>query len=319
MDSAELYVVHDREGRPLDSHFGVEEIDGFLTVVLESRGGKIGSSNQRNKDYSDGLDLILERLAFCGAVLEDAVVDTARTRQDGLSLEQRRLKLAHYDYPQKLSLLIGLTALRKELCAAQLTVGRKPGSTGGNITKRVRLFLSSLPPETTPKALAGSISRPQAYASAPESDLESVVEEASVKGQFDPESLEDSRKKIMSAIVQRQGQPQFRQQLLQAYGSHCAITDCDLPEALEAAHIIGYLGEDTNTVQNGILLRSDVHTLFDRGLIAIDTQNWTLLIADKLQETVYRSLYGKQVNLPRVKENCPDVSAINLHRQAAGL
>ena len=49
------------------------------------------------------------------------------------------------------------------------------------------------------------------------------------------------------------------------------MTECDVRETLEACHIYPYMGPKTNHIQNGIILRSDLHTLYDRGLIGIDT------------------------------------------------
>jgi predicted restriction endonuclease len=71
----------------------------------------------------------------------------------------------------------------------------------------------------------------------------------------------------MRLIVECQGQPAFWDALLQAYERQCAITGCTVLQILEAAHIMPYMGKPTNRVDNGLLLRSDLHTLFDLGLI----------------------------------------------------
>ena len=86
----------------------------------------------------------------------------------------------------------------------------------------------------------------------------------------DPTSIEDGRKKIERMVTLRQGQPAFRKALLDAYERRCAVTGCPIDDVLEAAHISPYLGEHTNHVTNGLLLRADIHTLFDRGLIKVD-------------------------------------------------
>lgn len=99
-----------------------------------------------------------------------------------------------------------------------------------------------------------------------ESQAEAQLE---ASGAFDPTSIDDARKKTFAAIVMRQGQPAFRKMLLEAYERQCALTDCPVEEILEAAHICRYLGAQTNVVQNGLLLRADLHTLYDRALIAI--------------------------------------------------
>lgn len=87
---------------------------------------------------------------------------------------------------------------------------------------------------------------------------------------FDPTDIQDGRKKIERMVTQRQGQPAFRNALMDAYERRCAVTGCAIDDVLEAAHISPYLGEHTNHVTNGLLLRADIHTLFDRGLIKVD-------------------------------------------------
>ncbi len=49
--------------------------------------------------------------------------------------------------------------------------------------------------------------------------------------------------------------------LLKAYSGRCAVTGCDAEPALEAAHLRPYKGPESNTAANGLLLRSDIHTL----------------------------------------------------------
>ncbi len=111
------------------------------------------------------------------------------------------------------------------------------------------------------------------------------------------EDFEDSRKRIEQSIVQRQGQPQFREKLLKEYSRKCVITGCDAEQVLEAAHIRPYVGEESNQVENGLLLRADIHTLFDRYLITIDPKTYKICIAPKLMETTYRSLNEKFLNI----------------------
>lgn len=90
------------------------------------------------------------------------------------------------------------------------------------------------------------------------------------KLQGDPLDLADGLKKIEQMVTLRQGQPGFRNALMDAYERRCAVTGCMIEDVLEAAHILPYAGPHTNHVTNGLLLRADIHTLFDRGLIKID-------------------------------------------------
>jgi hypothetical protein len=108
----------------------------------------------------------------------------------------------------------------------------------------------------------------------------------------------DARVFVEASIVRRQGQPQFREELLAAWGRTFAITGCDAEPALEAAHVRPYLGPQTNSLGNGLLLRADIHTLFDRLLITIDPDTWTVRLAPPLQQTEYSELEGVTVSVP---------------------
>lgn len=131
---------------------------------------------------------------------------------------------------------------------------------------------------------------------------------------IDLEKIQDEREKTSRLISQRQGQASFRNRLKEAYNNRCIITGCDVVEALEAAHIIPYLGDYTNIVSNGLLLRSDVHNLFDFGLITIDADGYRVIISDRLKGTTYEKLSMKQIKLPSSVVDYPDKGALKWHR-----
>ena len=81
----------------------------------------------------------------------------------------------------------------------------------------------------------------------------------------------------------RQGQPAFRSRLLAAYGRRCAVTGTDVTETLEAAHIRPYAGGGGMETSNGLLLRADLHTLFDLRLLAVDTEHWTVVVHPRVR------------------------------------
>ncbi len=70
-------------------------------------------------------------------------------------------------------------------------------------------------------------------------------------------------------VMPRLGQGSFRVVVTDAYKRRCAFTDSPVLHVLDAAHIKPFAKEGPNDVQNGILLRQDVHTLFDRGYITV--------------------------------------------------
>jgi hypothetical protein len=150
-------------------------------------------------------------------------------------------------------------------------------------------------------------------------ELVAAEEQALSEGVFDPKGLKDARKRIISSIVQRRGQPAFRKKLLAAYKGRCAITGCNVRGVLEAAHIIPYKGADTDHVGNGLLLRADLHTLFDLRLVAIDAATMCVLVSPKLADTCYEEFHGKKLLLPDHPANRPNPKVIKQHQKKSGL
>ena len=129
-------------------------------------------------------------------------------------------------------------------------------------------------------------------------DIEAAERSINERGDFDVRGIEDSRRRVAMSIVQRRGQSSFRNKLLRVYGGKCTITGYDAADALEACHISPYMGPSSNHVQNGLLLRSDIHTLFDMGLIAIDPDSNKVVISPRLRNTSYGPLDGDMASLP---------------------
>lgn len=107
---------------------------------------------------------------------------------------------------------------------------------------------------------------------------------------YDPESVQNEQERAWQAIRIRRGQPAFRNELLAAYGGRCAITDCGIEDVLEAAHIRPYSESSSYHVCNGLLLRADIHTLFDCNLLAFDPETRQLVLADQLKDSEYAHL-----------------------------
>jgi putative restriction endonuclease len=152
-----------------------------------------------------------------------------------------------------------------------------------------------------------------------EESFDYLSNDAVKSAQFDPVNIEDGRQRILSSIIQRQGQGRFRASLLNAYQGRCAFTGCDVTSALEAAHIVPYRGRETNQAANGILLRADIHTLFDLGLLAIDSETMTIVLSATLSPGHYSFLAGKRMALPLEACHQPSREAIDSHRAFAGL
>lgn len=87
----------------------------------------------------------------------------------------------------------------------------------------------------------------------------------------------------------RPNQAKFRTSLLEYYGSQCAITGKNSPRALEAAHIGPFSDKGVDNISNGLLLRADLHRLFDFDELAIDPASMKVVIS-KSAQAAYLSL-----------------------------
>jgi hypothetical protein len=97
----------------------------------------------------------------------------------------------------------------------------------------------------------------------------------------------------------RVGQQRFREAMLGQYGEACAFTGRQPPGALEAAHLYFYSKNPEHDLKGGLLLRRDLHALFDRWLITIDPDTWSIQLAPELRfYPDLAKLDGRPVLLP---------------------
>lgn len=95
----------------------------------------------------------------------------------------------------------------------------------------------------------------------------------------------------------RIGQPAFRAELVRKYGAVCAFSGPTPAEALEACHLYSYAEIGRHDVEGGLLLRRDLHRLFDQGLLAV-TSDGTVDVADSLKPyTLYYEMHGKKLHV----------------------
>ncbi|OLT50296.1 hypothetical protein BJF89_10300 [Corynebacterium sp. CNJ-954] len=158
--------------------------------------------------------------------------------------------------------------------------------------------------------------------------IEAIVEgvmEFGLGPALDPEQttgfhdLEDERRRRVAKQTVREGQSRFRNAVLDAYGNKCAITKTNLPVALQAAHIAPYKGRDSNRVSNGLCLRSDIHAMFDRHMLAIHEDSFAVLLSPAVRATTYHQLEGAKLHVPSRECNHPDRRALAHHREKSGL
>ncbi len=143
-----------------------------------------------------------------------------------------------------------------------------------------------------------------------QAELENIRDRLDEPKSLEPFTTDEARKRVLVEIARRQGQTKFRQTLLKAYDYKCAITGFDAGEALEAAHIIPYAKTENSDPTNGLLLRADLHTLFDLNLIAIHPETLQVSLHPDLQNTEYRTINGKQIRIPEMATLRPNPHAL---------
>ena len=115
----------------------------------------------------------------------------------------------------------------------------------------------------------------------------------------------------------RLGQGGFRVSVIQAYERRCVVTGEKTLPALEAAHIQSVKDKGTHETSNGLLLRRDLHALFDQHYLTI-TPDKTLIVSKRIREEFengreYYALHGRRVRDPLSTEDYPSVEALRRH------
>jgi hypothetical protein len=130
--------------------------------------------------------------------------------------------------------------------------------------------------------------------------------------EFVPDPSRDERVKTLREIILRQGQQKFRRDLLEAYEAKCALSGCPITALLDAAHITPHLGRYTNQTPNGILLRTDLHTLWDLSMLAIEPTTMRIHVAMSVrsQDERYAALHGGLMRLPESISALPSELAL---------
>jgi hypothetical protein len=122
-----------------------------------------------------------------------------------------------------------------------------------------------------------------------------------------------ARQKKMVEQAVRPEQQDFSRRIREIYRDKCAVTGCVTPAALEAAHIRTQKGLDNNSPANGMLLRSDIHALFDRLLVTLSEDGARLEVSPELTDTGYNFLKTALVTRPS-EGSKPSMENIQDHR-----
>lgn len=118
-------------------------------------------------------------------------------------------------------------------------------------------------------------------------------------------------------VTQRLGQRSFQAVVLDAYGRRCAVTGTKIRPVLQAAHIRPVASGGEHRLDNGLLLRSDVHTLFDSGYLGLDLKH-RLRVSPQLRtqfgngESFYARA-GEPITLPERRADRPNQEFLEWH------
>ena len=124
-------------------------------------------------------------------------------------------------------------------------------------------------------------------------------------------------------VQPRLGQGIFRLSVTDAYGRACAVTGEHSLPVLEAAHIRPYAQAGAHEVNNGLLLRTDIHRLFDRGYVTV-TPDLRFEVSRRLKEefdngVTYYALHGRQIRVPERSQERPDKHVLTWHNESVFL
>jgi hypothetical protein len=101
-------------------------------------------------------------------------------------------------------------------------------------------------------------------------------------------------KRRRASVKERPGQGKFRSKLSSAYGEICMLTRCAVDQALDAAHIDPHDGPEFDHPQNGLLLRKDLHCLFDNDLLGFEPTSRIAYFGTASGQVAYADLHGKR-------------------------
>lgn len=117
----------------------------------------------------------------------------------------------------------------------------------------------------------------------------------------------------------RLGQGAFRVGVIEAYGRRCVVTGERTLPALEAAHIVPVKDDGQHEISNGLLLRRDLHGLFDQHYVTI-TPDKALLVSRRIREEFengkeYYAMDGRRIRDPEFPTDAPSIEALRRHNE----
>lgn len=126
-----------------------------------------------------------------------------------------------------------------------------------------------------------------------------------------------------SVVRRRLGQGAFSMLVVDAYGRRCAVSGEKTVPVLEAAHIKPVAAGGIHSAANGLLLRSDIHKLFDRGYVTVDPRGdfrvSSRLRTDWQNGVIYYAFDRKPVSVPENVDLRPSQALLEWHNDTVFL
>lgn len=253
---------------------GRDEVTDLFGLVIESRGGTKNSKNHRNPEYSDLLGYVLMKIETAGIFPIEFYLSSKKGKYTPL---ERRLDIqgeSSFDLTG-MDIFKFKTRLQDEI----RKFGQKSETKAGNRTRRLLVYA----PGQYQTLHNQFLSKNNSPDDIPEKEIEYVY----------------------SVIKKRLRDTKFRKNLLTAYDGRCAVSGTNVSVVLEAAHIMPYATTPSNKITDGILLRADLHTLYDAGLLKI-SKDYKVLVDNSLKHSEYWQFNQKTIFLPHLESDWPN-------------
>lgn len=118
--------------------------------------------------------------------------------------------------------------------------------------------------------------------------------------------------------IERPGSNEFRKYVLDIYNNKCAVSMFTSTQSIDIAHIVPYYGIESDHIENVIPLRTDLHKLFDQGLLRVTYNEMDKKYKVKVHDSIkndYGNFHGNELNLPSDDNFTPSRFALNEHNE----
>jgi hypothetical protein len=127
--------------------------------------------------------------------------------------------------------------------------------------------------------------------------------------QVEEAAADNLNDRIEVNLRRRRGQNKLRENLFVVYGAACCLSGCQIRAMLHAAHLIPHAESGVNLTTNALLLRADLHDLFDSHLLGIHPSSLVVHLHPEIDDDYYQAFSGQSIK-SRVDNKSPDYNAL---------